>query len=45
VQAAIDLGAKGYVLISQAETVLLIAVEMVMQGKQFFSCRANGNHS
>ena len=45
VQAAIDLGAKGYVLKSQAETDLLIAVGMVMQGKQFFSCRANGNRS
>jgi len=31
------LGASGYVLKSQAETDLLIAVDAVLQGKRFFN--------
>ena len=45
VQAAIELGACGYVLKSVAETDLLTAVEAAFQGKQFFSAGANGHGS
>lgn len=34
---AVTLGASGYVLKSQAEADLLIAVDAVLQGKQFFN--------
>ena len=34
---AVILGASGYVLKSQAETDLLIAVDAILQGKQFFN--------
>ena len=37
VREAVILGASGYVLKSQAETDLLIAVDAVLQGKQFFN--------
>ena len=37
VREAVILGARGYVLKSQAETDLLIAVDAVLQGKQFFN--------
>lgn len=43
VQAAIGLGANGYVLKSVAETDLVTAVETVIQGKQFFSAGTNGH--
>jgi DNA-binding NarL/FixJ family response regulator len=35
VQAALDLGAKGYVIKSRAGTELLNAVDAVLEGKQF----------
>jgi DNA-binding NarL/FixJ family response regulator len=38
------LGASGYVLKSQAETDLLIAVDAVLQSKQFFN-DFGGSHS
>ncbi|HET7106978.1 MAG TPA: response regulator transcription factor [Candidatus Acidoferrum sp.] len=37
VRETVTLGASGYVLKSQAETDLLIAVDAVLQGKQFFN--------
>jgi DNA-binding NarL/FixJ family response regulator len=37
VREAVSLGASGYVLKSQAETDLLIAVDAVLQSKQFFN--------
>ena len=37
VREAVILGASGYVLKSQAETDLLIAVDAVLQGKRFFN--------
>jgi DNA-binding NarL/FixJ family response regulator len=37
IREAVSLGACGYVLKAQAETDLLIAVEAVLQGKQFFN--------
>jgi DNA-binding NarL/FixJ family response regulator len=37
VQETVILGASGYVLKSKAETDLLIAVDAVLQGKQFFN--------
>ena len=43
VQAAMGLGARGYVFKSKAETDLLTAVKAVMQGKQFFSSGTNGH--
>ena len=36
VREAVSLGASGYVFKSKAETDLLIAVDSVLQGKQFF---------
>jgi DNA-binding NarL/FixJ family response regulator len=36
VREAVILGASGYVFKSKAETDLLIAVDSVLQGKQFF---------
>ena len=44
VREAVILGASGYVLKSQAETDLLIAVDAVLQGKQFFY-NGEGRHS
>jgi DNA-binding NarL/FixJ family response regulator len=37
VRETVILGASGYVLKSQAETDLIIAVDAVLQGKQFFN--------
>ncbi len=37
VQAALELGAKGYVLKTTAGSELLLAVDAVLQGKQFVS--------
>jgi DNA-binding NarL/FixJ family response regulator len=37
VQAALELGAKGYVLKTTARSELLPAVDAVLQGKQFVS--------
>jgi len=37
VREAVILGASGYVLKSQADTDLLVAVDAVLQGKQFFN--------
>ena len=41
VQAAIGLGASGYVLKSAAETDLVTAVETVIRGEKFFSAGTN----
>lgn len=43
VREAVILGASGYVLKSQAETDLLIAVDAVLQGKQVFN-DGRGHH-
>lgn len=45
VQEAVQLGARGYVFKSYAESDLLLAVEMVLKGKQFFSRRTSGTNS
>jgi DNA-binding NarL/FixJ family response regulator len=44
VREAVILGASGYVLKSRAETDLLIAVDAVLQSKQFFN-DVGGRHS
>jgi DNA-binding NarL/FixJ family response regulator len=44
IREAVILGASGYVLKSQAETDLLIAVDAVLQSKQFFN-DFGGSHS
>ena len=43
VREAVILGARGYVIKSRAETDLLIAVDAVLQGKQFFN-DGDGRH-
>lgn len=44
VREAVMLGARGYVIKSRAETDLLVAVDAVLQGKQFFN-DGDGRHS
>jgi two-component system nitrate/nitrite response regulator NarL len=43
VQEAISLGASGYVLKIEAETDLLMAVQAVLEGKQFFNDGTGGH--
>jgi DNA-binding NarL/FixJ family response regulator len=45
IREAVSLGACGYVRKSQAETDLLLAVEAVLQGKQFFNDGAGSSGS
>ncbi len=42
VREALSAGGRGYVLKAQAQTDLLLAMENVLQGKQFISSRVNG---
>lgn len=44
-QEAVQLGARGYVFKSHAESDLLLAVEMVLKGKKFFSRRTPETNS